>query len=137
MDKPLKVFLIEDSDAIRESLSHALQASGRLVICGTADRADEAVPAIENSGADVVIVDLQLRQGNGFDVLNALNNAPCKQPLVKMVLTNYATAAFRRRSLALGAEHFFDKSLEFERIIDTLNVMADQSPPLASGELPH
>ncbi len=132
MDNPLKVFLIEDSDAIRESLSQALQSSGRLVICGTADRADEAISAIETSGADVVIVDLQLRQGNGFDVLSALKKSPTKHPLIKMVLTNYATAAFKHRSMALGAEHFFDKSLEFERIIDTLNAMAEPPPMFSS-----
>ena len=133
-NRPLKVFLIEDSVAIRESLSQALESSGRVVVCGTADGANKALREIEDSDPDVVIVDLQLRQGNGFDVLAALQQRDSAHTLVKMVLTNYSTPIFKQRSMALGAQLFFDKSLEFESIIDTLNAFADRKDPQASNE---
>jgi CheY-like chemotaxis protein len=37
-----------------------------------------------------------------------------------MVLTTYAFKEVRERCIALGADHFFDKSMEFERVIEVL-----------------
>jgi DNA-binding NarL/FixJ family response regulator len=39
---------------------------------------------------------------------------------VVMVLTTYAFKEFRQRCLALGADYFFDKSTEFERVTEVL-----------------
>jgi DNA-binding NarL/FixJ family response regulator len=65
-----------------------------------------------------VVVDLQLREGSGFGVLQHLKlNHP---DLLAIVLTNSNTAAMRARSLALGAHHFLDKSSEFERVAELL-----------------
>jgi DNA-binding NarL/FixJ family response regulator len=37
------------------------------------------------------------------------------------VLTNHALPAYRERCLQYGVRHFFDKSLEFDRVLDALH----------------
>ena len=47
-----------------------------------------------------------------------------------IVFTNYAFPQYRDRSLSFGADYFFDKSREFDRVRDVLT-------DLASGETSH
>lgn len=121
---PLKVLLIEDSAVIRESLSEALGSTGMLEVTGVAETADDAVRTLKESSFDAVIVDIQLRRGSGIDVLSYLNETGLLHKLMAIVLTNYAFATYRKRCLQLGVQHFFDKSLEFDRVIEVLDEFA-------------
>ena len=124
-DAPLQVLLIEDSARIRLSLAEALGASGRLAVRAFADTAAEAMRLLQELRFDAVIVDLQLRQGSGLDVLEFLQrNAGGESPFV-VVLTNHALPEYRNRCLQFGARHFFDKSLEFDRLIGVLHEQVD------------
>ncbi len=40
-----------------------------------------------------------------------------------IVLTNYPYIAYRRRCISLGADHFFDKSTQFDRVLQVLREM--------------
>ena len=126
MAQPYRVIMVEDSSAIRETLTHAVETSGLVTIVGFAETPDEAWRALQSTPADAVIVDLHLRSGTGFDLLTRLRDAPGLAHLVIIVLTNYAAPAFRQRCLALGAQYFFDKSLEFGRVISILDDLAKQ-----------
>ena len=79
-----------------------------------------------------MIIDLHLRSGTGFDLLSRLKGASALSGLKKVVLTNFATPAFRQRCASLGADYFFDKSLEFDRAINVLDDLARH----ASGDAP-
>lgn len=113
------MILIEDSAAIRETLVHALESTGSLAIVGVAETASDARLLIENTAADAVIIDLQLRASTGFEVLADLRALNGKAKPIQIVLTNYAAPIFRQRCKEYGADYFFDKSLEFDRVIET------------------
>lgn len=121
---PLKVLLIEDSAVIRESLSEALGSTGMLQVAGVAETADDAVRTLKEGQFDAVIVDIQLRRGSGMDVLSYLHDAGLLPQLMAIVLTNYALATYRKRCQQLGVQYFFDKSLEFDRVIEVLDDFA-------------
>ncbi|MBN4667790.1 response regulator [Pandoraea nosoerga] len=121
---PLKVLLIEDSAVIRESLSEALGSTGMLQVTGVAETADEAVRTLKEDSFDAVIVDIQLRRGSGMDVLSYLHDAGMLPNVMAVVLTNYALATYRKRCQQLGVQYFFDKSLEFDRVIEVLDDFA-------------
>ena len=123
---PLRVLLIEDSAVIRESLSEALGSSGMLQVAGVAETADDAVRTLQENSFDAVIVDIQLRRGSGMDVLSYLHDAGLLPQLMAVVLTNYALAAYRKRCQQLGVQYFFDKSLEFDRVIEVLDDFASR-----------
>ncbi|MBS0320878.1 MAG: response regulator transcription factor [Proteobacteria bacterium] len=120
----LRVVLVEDSPIIRERLVESLTATGRIEVVGEADSETSAVAALSSGAWDAVILDLQLKQGTGLGVLKALSDGRPDGAKV-IVLTNYAIPQYRDRSLALGADYFFDKSREYDRVRNVLEEMAD------------
>ncbi len=126
MKLPYRVILVEDSAAIRDTLTHNLESSGLLAVVATAETEAEARDVIDTTPADAVIIDLQLRGSTGFEVLAHLKKAAPSKRLVQIVLTNYVAPIFRKRCAEYGADYFFDKSLEFDRVIETLHTLAQR-----------
>jgi DNA-binding NarL/FixJ family response regulator len=120
---PLQVFLVEDSPIIRERLTESLSTPGRVEVMGYADTEHGAVAALRRVSWDVLVLDLQLKQGTGLGVLRALGAGKPEGAKV-IVLTNYAIPQFRDRSVALGADYFFDKTREYYRVKSVLEEIA-------------
>ena len=119
----MKVFLVDDSSEIRERLAGMLYALEGVEIIGQADRASAAISAIRTIKPDVVLLDIQL-VGNesGIDVLQQIEQ---DKPAPKVImLTNYPYPQYRRRCIEAGADFFFDKSIEFDKIVPALRELA-------------
>jgi DNA-binding NarL/FixJ family response regulator len=109
----MKVFLVEDAPLLRQRLTALIASVGARTV-GHADGAQQAIDGILATAPDVVVLDLHLRQGNGFDVLRAvLKAAP---GITFYVLTNYPHDGYRASAERLGARGFFDKSTEFDKL---------------------
>ena len=122
---PLRVYLVEDSPAILERLEALLESVAGTCTVGRARRAAEAIEGILAERPDMVVLDLKLADGSGFDVLRAVHRAA---PDVDVyMLTNFASEPYRRLAERLGARDFFDKTTEFERVRDTIVGRAAQS----------
>jgi CheY-like chemotaxis protein len=115
----LKVFLIEDSELLQELLSDMLSELEGIDFCGCADGEAEALRRLAETPVDLVIIDIQLKQGSGIGVLDALQTDSDRygNPR-KAVLTNYAHATMRQRCEHFGMDAFFDKSLHINQLID-------------------
>jgi len=120
MTRPLQIFLIEDSAEIREALTQTLESSGQMSVVGFADNATEAIRALDRDPIDAVVIDLHLREGSGLEVLAHLARSNNPKNILRVVLTNHTAQMFRRASEKLGADHFLDKSMEFERAVELL-----------------
>jgi DNA-binding NarL/FixJ family response regulator len=110
----MKVFLVEDSAMVRERLESLLAQMPGTTIVGRAAGAAAAVREILATRPDLVLLDVQLAQGSGFDVLRALQAQAPELPVV--MLSNYCADPFRQIAERLGARAFFDKAKEFERV---------------------
>jgi len=106
---------VEDSSVVRERLASLLAESKGIEVVGQAARAAEAIEAFQQLRPQVVILDLQLAEGTGFDVLKNLKQQR-PAPLI-LVLTNYAYPQYRQKCLELGADFFFDKATEFDQVL--------------------
>jgi two-component system, OmpR family, response regulator len=121
---PLRVFVVEDSKVIREHLIETISSLPNVKVVGYADAEAEAISALQRTPCDVVVLDLQLREGHGFKVLDSLR-APADRPhMTIIVLSNFNSAPYRRRSIEMGADYFFDKSREYHCVGDVLNDLA-------------
>jgi DNA-binding NarL/FixJ family response regulator len=128
-----KVFVVEDSPTICEVIIGSLESSGQIEIIGLADSSESALRNKKLTSADAIIIDLALRQGSGFQLLAKLQATPDFVETQKIVLTNYATGIFRQRALALGANYFFDKSLEFDQVLELLQSLSARHTCRAAG----
>lgn len=108
------VFLVEDSLAIRARLAATIRAIEGAELVGEAGTVGGAIEGIRSTRPSAVILDLQLEDGSGLEVLRAVR--PAVPAAHVAVLTNYATDQHRRASLDAGAEFFLDKSSDFPRI---------------------
>lgn len=117
----IHVMLVEDSPLIRQALTEALAASGIARFDGFASTAQEAIAILRARHFDMVVVDIELAHGTGFDVLHDINKADFPYaPPIRMVLTNNAYVIYRHRSHALGVKYFFDKSMHFDEAIEAI-----------------
>jgi DNA-binding NarL/FixJ family response regulator len=114
----LRIYLVEDSPAVLQRLEAMVGTIEGARSVGHASRAADAIEGILAEHPDVVVLDLKLAEGSGFDVLRALHRAA---PDVDVyMLTNFASEPYRRLAERLGARDFFDKTTEFERVRDTI-----------------
>ena len=118
---PIRVFVVEDSALVRERLETLVAMAGA-GSAGYAAGAGAAIRAILSEQPDIVITDLRLADGSGFDVLREVHRAA---PDIEIyMLSNFATEPYRRIARQLGAVDFFDKSTEFRRISDVISARA-------------
>jgi len=112
----MKIFLVEDSLVARGQLSAMLATIPGAEIIGEAEAAMPAIRDILTLRPDLVLLDVHLAEGSGFDVLNAVHVAAPEIDFC--MLTNFAAHPYRQLAGSLGARAVFDKSREFERVRD-------------------
>lgn len=105
-----RVLLIEDSVVLAERLVELLCEPGRLSIAARAATQADAMLRLRESPYDVLVVDIELAEGNGVAVIRQARQLypPEEQPLI-VVLTNYASDFVRDHCFAAGADYFLDK----------------------------
>lgn len=115
-DSVLSCFLVEDSPLIRDNLTATLEEMAGARVLGWAEDQQSAEQWLQAGHAcDLMIIDLFLKGGTGFEVLRL---AKLERPDLKLVvLTNYATVEIRHRCLLIGADRVFDKSAEIEELL--------------------
>ncbi len=129
---PLAVFLVEDSLAIRARLAATIRGIEGTELVGEAGTVGAAIEGIRATHPGAVILDLQLEDGSGLDVLKAVrSSAPA---LHVAVLTNYATDQHRRACMDAGAEYFLDKSSDFPRIREIVQGWTHRPDGAARGQ---
>ena len=123
--KPLQVYIVEDSAILRRVLASAVEAAGGVLIGSSAD-AETAVAELSTLRPDLVLIDIGLKSGTGFDVLEALHRLDPKPAPIKVVLTNHAHEEYRRMSAQLGASAFFDKTTETSQVLALIGALAGE-----------
>ncbi len=118
----LRVYLVEDSPVVFERLQEFMHEDGATVV-GHADDASTAVAEIAALCPDVVVVDIALREGTGFHVLDRIGDLREAERPARIVLTNFTRDWYRNAAKHLGADHFFDKSSQIPEMLDVLRKM--------------
>jgi two-component system cell cycle sensor histidine kinase/response regulator CckA len=112
----LKVLLVDDSIELLERLVEMLSHVPDLDIVGQVTSVADARAILPKLHADLVILDLQLRDGSGFDVLRELR---ASHPQTKVIVfTNHPEEQYRRRCSELGVTHFLTKSTDSRLLIE-------------------
>lgn len=114
MRRDRKVFVVEDSASVRGRLVELLGEIDGVSVVGEAATPDEAVAGILRTKPHCVVLDLQLIDGTGVEVLRTVRaDSP---EIAFVVLTNHPTAQYRRVCMEAGAAFFLDKSTEFGKL---------------------
>jgi CheY-like chemotaxis protein len=125
--KQMKMLLVEDSKLLRYILFDAINHLENVTVTGTATTQQQAIDLLNETEFDIVLLDIELAQGNGFEVIKHLQQKDYafKQP-VMLMLTNHAHPHYRNLAKTLGVPYFFDKSMDFDLAIDAIELEADR-----------
>lgn len=115
-EPPLRVLLVEDSKVLAERLRETLNQMEGVEVIETVDDERSAIDAARRESIDLMVLDLQLRSGTGFGVLQSLGS---QRPAV-IVLTNFSVPEYQRRAESMGVEYFLNKSRDCERLADVV-----------------
>ena len=100
------ILLIDDDDQFREQCVQSLRHNGKIIThVGTSK---EALSVLDRSRFDIVLLDLELPDGDGFDLLRRINRtSPDSQTII---LTKHDDIRFVVRSVRMGALDYVCKS---------------------------
>lgn len=115
--RELRLLLIEDSSLLRSRLIGMLEVPGIINVKEWAETERDAAARIDADEFDVLVVDVELKQGSGISVIRHARKAYAgrKQPLI-VVLTNYALPTVQQRCMSAGADVFLDKMQQFDEL---------------------
>jgi len=120
----MKVLVADDSDLVRQRLVEMLSEMEGLGTILEATNGLEARDMILAEKPDFVVLDIRMPGRNGLDVLRDIK---ASNPATKIViLTNYPYPQYRNRCVEEGADFFFDKSSEFEKVIEVLEQLVNE-----------
>jgi DNA-binding response OmpR family regulator len=126
----MRLLVVDDNAALRKGLSVRLRANGYEVLF--AEDAISATTAIVMERPDLVILDLGLPGGDGFDVMERLHRSDRLANPPVVVFTGCELAGNRDRALQAGAAAFLQKPMEDGALLSTirlaLNMSRDRSP---------
>ena len=114
----IRILLVEDFAPLRTRLTALLHVPGEMRVAATAETELEAHDQIEANDFDVLVVDVQLREGTGLGaVRDARKRWLSGIPSLIIMLTNHSFPVVRQRCLAAGADHFLDKIRQFDQLV--------------------
>ena len=112
----MKVFIVDDSEVVCDRLRAMLSELPGIEIVGQAQEALKAISSIRNLKPDAVILDIRLTARNGIEVLKSIKKGD-SAPMT-IILTNYPYDQYRKKCMEAGADFFFDKTTEFDRVTE-------------------
>lgn len=123
----MKIVVVEDSAIIRRHLIALLESLSSVEVVGEAESEHTALTMIPALQPDVVILDVNLSPGNGFNVLKELRASGNTAEI--FVVTNQTHEQYRKQSMLLGANGFYDKSSGIENVLNRIKSLVDAGKP--------
>lgn len=123
----MRILIADDSPLVVERVSAMLAEMSTVQVVGRAGTVLEAAQAVRDLRPDVMILDLEMPDGSGLDVLEGIDRDQ-RAPIV-IVLTNHGTSHYRRKCLESGAHFFLDKSVEFDKLAEVLQTLNNGDAP--------
>jgi two-component system, LytTR family, response regulator len=110
----MKVILVDDERLARSAFAQLLAEHADVEIIGEAKNAQEAIKLLEESDPDVLFLDIQMPEKNGFELLEELPN--CPHVVFVTAYDEYAIKAFE-----VNALDYLLKPVEPQRLAESLD----------------
>lgn len=125
-DLIMKILIADDSKLIRDRIIGLIEKTSTMHVVEQAVDGLEALEKLCSFKPDVIILDIHMPHKNGLQVLEGISKNE-KRPVI-LVFTNYTIPQYRKKCLSLGADHYFNKSTEFEEMFAELKLLIDKNP---------
>jgi DNA-binding NarL/FixJ family response regulator len=121
-----KILIVDDHPMVREGLAMRISMQPDLQVCGEAASEAEALTLVQETGPDLMIVDITLKSGHGLDVIKRVKAA---YPDVKMlVLSGFQEAVYAERALQAGALGYLNKQESNDKVLSAIRTVLAGRP---------
>lgn len=121
---PLTVIIVEDQTSIRLDLEEFVQQQPEFTLIAACDTVHDALLLIHATKPDLLLLDIELPDGTGFDILEKMR--PVKSKVIFITAyQEYAIRAFR-----CGAIDYLLKPIDFDEFRDALQKVLHIQPVL-------
>lgn len=115
---PTQVLIVDDHPVVREGLAIYLKSEPDLSVCGEAADVRQAMKMLEDQCPDVVIVDIQLADSNGLDLVKRIKARDENTKV--LVWSNSPDSLYAQRALQAGALGYINKRHATSRIVEAI-----------------
>ncbi|HEX5660694.1 MAG TPA: sigma-54 dependent transcriptional regulator [Polyangiales bacterium] len=113
------ILVVDDEKNIRRTLQMVLGGAGFDTL--EAGSAEEGLSLIDSREVDLVILDLKLPNMNGLEALSIIRSKPETARLPVLVISGHASVAEAVEAVQMGATDFFEKPLDRDRVLISVN----------------
>jgi two-component system, LuxR family, response regulator FixJ len=130
MSSKAKVYVIDDDEAMRDSLDFLLTSAGfNVSLFETALAFLDALPGLEFG---CVVSDVRMPGLDGIELLKRIKAANSQFPIV--IMTGHGDVPLAVEAMKLGAADFLEKPFEDDRLIGMIEAAIRQAEPAAKSE---
>ena len=127
------LLIVEDEQAIRETLKDILELSGYSVM--TAKNGKEGYDAIIEYSPDLVLCDVNMPELDGFELLGALNQRMKDEVIPPFIfLTARVETQSMRQGMGLGADDYILKPFDHNQVLEIVRMRLDKRKQLLKSE---
>lgn len=115
LDRPIRILMIDDHAMLRAGLRMIIESHKGMVVVGEAENRRESLAAIANETPDIILLDLDLGDENGLDLLPELIATVPDARII--LLTGLRDPEVQRRAILLGAMGLVSKQKAADTVI--------------------
>jgi two-component system invasion response regulator UvrY len=116
-----RILLVDDHAMLRKGLKETLEEELSRFIFGEADHAQQALELVWQKEWDLVVLDINMGERNGLDLLAEIQKARPKLPV--LILSMYPVAEFAVRALKQGAAGYLNKQSAPEELVNAVQTL--------------
>lgn len=120
MSVPKKILHIEDNFENRILIRRLLQAEGFDLI--EAENAAEALELLKNHQPDLILMDMNMPDIDGYTLTHQLRNRPELAAIPIIAITANVMKGDREKSMEAGCDGYIEKPIDVDRFIDQVNL---------------
>jgi len=120
----IKIGIVDNDSLFVQLLSSYINKQASMEVVYTSSNGNQYLEDAKDTYLDVLILDLRMSDGNGIEVLEALNQWNIDVKTV--VLSSYYRRSFMGQMLKLGANAFFPKEIEPDEFITIIEAVYRQ-----------
>ena len=114
-----KILLVEDNEANRYLATFLLENSGFTVV--HAGNGEEAVVAAQNEMPDLILMDIQMPEVDGYEAARRIKAEPHLALIPIVAVTSYAMAGDREKAAEIGFAGYIEKPIVTETFISEIS----------------
>jgi len=119
----MRILLIEDDSALAQSIELMLKSEGFNVY--TTDLGEDGIDLGKIYDYDIILLDLNLPDMSGFEVLRSMRLAKVKAPI--LILTGVDTIEDKVRGLGVGADDYLTKPFHKDELVARIHAIVRRS----------